>query len=176
MGIVNITSTYVKNRDASPKVLTDAGIANGLLRSTQGYVTTNNGDSATSTYRLCSVPSNARVNSVDYQCAAQGTSCTINVGVYYPTYIPVGAGLAASLAGTAISAAFFASAIASASAVAITNITNQAGTNTIDLQELPLWQALGLSVDPMIELDIVATVQVATAASGKLGVKVSYAE
>jgi hypothetical protein len=111
---------------------------------------------------------------VKYQCAALGASCTINVGVYYPTFIPIGAGLVASNASAVINATFFASAINSASAVAITDVTNQAGNNTIDLQEQPLWQALGLSADPGIPLDIVATVQVATASSGKIGVKVAY--
>lgn len=176
MAVVNIKSNLITGRDAVPKVLADAATSGANLSATTGYVTTNNGDSATSTYRLCQVPSNARVEAVKYQCAALGTSCTINVGVYYPTYIPIGAGaLVASNASAAISAAFFASAIASATAVAITDVTNQSGTNTIDKQEMPLWQAVGLSADPGIMLDIVATVAVATAAAGLVGVKVSYA-
>lgn len=175
MAVVNKTSTLITNRDATPKVLTDATISGGDVRSTEGYVTTNNGDSATSTYRLCTVPSNARVDTVKYQCGILGTSCTINVGVYYPTFIPVGAGsLTAALAGTSINTTFFASGIASATAVALTEITNQSTTNTIALQELPLWQAVGLSADPGISLDIVANVAVATAAAGLVGVKVQY--
>lgn len=176
-GIVNnLKSTLISNRDATPKVLTDSNISGGEVRSSQGFVTTALADNAGSTYRLCQVPSNARVEAVKYQCAALGTSCTMNVGVYYPTYIPQGAGVAASNASAAISTTFFASAINSASAVGLTDITNQSGTNTIALQEQPLWQAVGLSADPMMPLDIVANVQVAVVNAALVGVKVSYVE
>lgn len=176
-GIVNnLKSTIISNRDASPVVLTDSYVSGGELRSTQGFITTALADNALSTYRLAQVPSNARVEAVKYQCAALGTSCTMNVGVYYPTAVPQGAGVAASLAGTAINATFFASAIASSSAVGLTDVTNQSGTNTIALQEQPLWQAVGLSADPMCPLDIVATVQVAVVNAALVGLKVSYVE
>lgn len=175
MAVLNYKSTVITNRDATPKLLTDAPVSGGGLNATQGYVTSVAADSIASTYRLCQVPSNARVDSVRFQCAALGASTTLDVGVYYPTYIPAGAGLAGSLASTAISQAFFASAIACTSAVALTEVTNESLTNTIDKQEMPLWQALGLTTDPGIALDIVATATAANASGGLLGVKVAYA-
>src|ERR1700723_2825817 len=96
-GIVNnLKSTIITNRDASPKVLTDAYISGAEIRSSEGFVTTALADNAGSTYRLCTVPSNARIESVKFQCAALGTSCTIDVGVWYPTVVPIGSGLTSS--------------------------------------------------------------------------------
>lgn len=173
MAVVNLKSTIITNRDATPKVLTDPQTSGGVMRESQGYITTNNGDSAGSTYRLNQVPSNARVSSVIMTNEALGAGCTLNVGVYYPTFIPLGAGLTSALASTAISATFFASGTSAAAAGGPTDIVNSA-TNTIDKQELPLWQAVGLTADPGIDLDIVAAVAVATAAAGRLSLKTRY--
>lgn len=175
MAVVNLKSTFITNRDAVPAVRTDAFVSGGSKKSAQGWVSAANGDSANSIYRLCSVPSNARVDTVKFQCDALGTSAAVHIGVYYPEFIPVGAGLDASNAGAAISDAFFASALAVSSAVALEEVTNQSGSNTIDKQEMPLWEALGLSTDPGIDLDVCVTVDVAIAAAGKLGVKVDFA-
>jgi hypothetical protein len=76
----------------------------------------------------------------------------------------------------AISASFFASAFAIATAVALTDITNQSGTNTIALQELELWNALGLASDPGCTLDIGIALSAATVAGGLLSLKVDYVQ
>ena len=177
MSQYNLKSTVISNRDATPKVLTDPFVSGGEKRSSQGYVATGSAaDAVGSTYRLCQVPSNARVDTVKIQNTALGSGAAVNVGVYYPTFIPVGAGLSASSSGAAISAAYFASAYSVAAAETPTEITNQSGTNTIANQELPLWQAIGLTSDPGIDLDIVITVSTVLAASGTFGMKVDYVE
>lgn len=175
MATFNILSTVIGNRDAVPKVLTDAFVSGGAARAVEGYVQTNGAaDGAGSIYRMFSVPSNARVHSIDLQSDALATGCTLDVGVYYPTYIPVGAGLSAANASAVINTQFFTSAIAASNANAITNVTNQSTNNTIVKQELPLWSAIGLTSDPGIELDICVTVHAAVAAQGYIGLKGVY--
>jgi len=174
MAVVTLKSTMITNRDAIPKVLTDAYVANGEVLEAEGYVAPANGDSANSAYKLISVPSNCRVSSLLMQCSALGAGAKIDLGVYWPTFIPLGADLLASNAGVAIDADFFASAVDVSAALAQADYINESGTNTIAKQEMPLWQAVGLSADPMIDLDIVATVNVAMAAAGFLGLKARY--
>jgi hypothetical protein len=120
---------------------------------------------------MVTVPSNARVTSVKLQSDALGAGATVNCGVYYPTNPPAGLGVAG---GAAIAATLFGSAIDVHAAVALTDITNQAGNNGVANQELELWQAAGLSKDPGCLLDIGVAVSVAIAAAGKIGIKVDY--
>lgn len=177
MTTYNIKSTIISNRDATPKVLTDPFVGGGALRSCEGYVQTNGAaDGVGSTYRMLQIPSNARVEAVKIAADALGTGCTLSVGVWWPTYIPVGAGLSASVASTVINTAFFASALAASNANALTDITNQSTNNTIVKQELPLWQACGLATDPGIDLDLVVYVAGAVAAQGYIGLKAAYVE
>ncbi|MEO8837541.1 MAG: hypothetical protein ABI351_02385 [Herbaspirillum sp.] len=174
MSTFNILSTVIANRDATPKVLTDAYVAGGNVCNAEGYVQTGAADGAGSIYRMFSIPSNARVETIKLAADALATGCTLDVGVYYPTYIPVGAGLSASLASTVINTQFFASAVAASNATATTDITNQSTNNTIVKQELPLWSAIGLTSDPGIDLDVCVTVHAAVAAQGYIGLKGSY--
>lgn len=175
MAIYNILSTALTNRDATPKVLSDALLSGGAVKGSYGWVTTKGAaDGAGSTYRMCQVPSNCRVRSVDIQTDPLGTGAQVAVGVFYPTFIPVGSGLSASLASTWINTTFFASAFACSNAVSSSNVINSGGSNTIDKQEMPLWEALGLAADPMIDLDIVVEVAAAVAAQGKVGLNVGY--
>lgn len=177
MTTYNIKSTLITNRDATPKVLTDALVAGGDVKSAFGYVQTNGAaDGVGSIYRFCSVPSSARVDSLVIQNGALGSGCTLDVGVYWPTFIPAGAGLDQANASLVITAAFFASAVDCSAAAQDTNIINESGTNTIAKQEQPLWQALGLASDPGIELDVCATVFGAVATQGYIGLKCRYAE
>ena len=175
MSVYIIKSNAIANDAATPPVLNDPIVDSGIVHQSEGYVQTGSAtDAVGSLYKMCKVPSNARVSEIKFQCDALGGSGAVNVGVYYPEYIPQGAGLLPSLASTAISAAFFASALSVVSATAETGITNQSGTNTIAKQELPLWSAVGLASDPGIELDICVAVSTVIAAQGYVGLKVSY--
>lgn len=178
MAVFNLKSTIITNRDAVPKVLTDSYVSGGPLHAGEGYVQTGSAaDSVASTYKLLQVPSNCRIADLKLSNGAGGGSAAVNIGVYYPSFIPVGAsGLTAALAGTVISAAYFASAQSVVSAANNVDVLNQSGSNTIPNQELPLWQALGLSADPGIFLDIVVSVSTVLAAQIYIGLKVIYAE
>lgn len=175
MTTYNILSTVITNRDATPKVLTDAYVAGGSIKGTTGYVQTfGAADAAGTTYRMCSVPSNARIERVMIQNDSLGTSCTVDVGVWWPTFIPVGSGLSTSVASKVINTTLFASVYNCSNVQTITDITNQSGANTQILQETPLWNAAGLASDPGIELDIVVYVAVAIQVQGYIGLKVQY--
>lgn len=174
MAIFNIKSTIITNRDATPKVLQDPYICGGEIRECTGFVqTSTTTDGVGSTYRLCQVPSNARVSSLEFQAQALGSGCTLNVGVWYPTFIPVGAGLSAANASAVINTSLYASSLACSNANAVTNLVTSANI-AINIQEQPLWQAAGLASDPGIDLDIVAYVNGTVAAQGYVGAKVRY--
>jgi len=177
MTTYNIKSTVISNRDATPKVFTDALVDGGRLCGTEGYVQTfGSADGAGSIYRMCPVPSGARVEAVKLQAGALGSGAAVNVGVYYPTYIPIGAGLSSSNVSAVINTTLFVSALGMSAATSLTDVTNSSGNNTIQNQELPLWSACGLASDPMMDLDICVEVSTAIATQGYIGLKVTYAK
>lgn len=169
MAVVNVKSTIITNRDAIPLVLTSDYISGGALKEAQGYAQATNGDSATSKYRLTTMPSNARLASLIFQCQALGAAAKLDIGAYYPTS-------QAGVAGAVISANFFAAVLDVAAAVAPVDILNSAGNATLDLQEKRLWELLGLASDPGGNIDLVATVNVAIAATGKLSLKARFVQ
>jgi hypothetical protein len=71
---------------------------------------------------------------------------------------------------------FFASAVDLASAVVLTSIINESGTNTIAKQNQPLWQAIGMAADPKDMLDICLTVVTTdfTTAAAAASLRVRY--
>jgi hypothetical protein len=171
-----LKSTLITNRDAVPKVLTDAFLSGGIMEEVQGSVKTGASDTANSYYRLISIPSNARISELDWQSDALGSGCIVDVGVWYPTVVPQGGAnfLAASLGGTIISSSIFAAGLTAPAANALTVITNQSLNYLIPLQETPLWNVLGLTADPEISFDIGFVTRVATAAAGYVGMKCRY--
>lgn len=175
MAVFNVKSTLLSNRDAVPKILTDAYVSGGEICESEGFCATGSAaDAVGSTYRLNSIPSNSRMTSLILQCQALGAGGKVDVGVYYPTFIPKGAGLEAIVPSSVINASYFATAVDVSAALGPTEIINESGSNSIANQELPLWSALGLAADPGIELDIVATVQTILAAAGNIGLKSRY--
>jgi hypothetical protein len=184
MAVDHVKSTAITNLDAPFATVpgpifisTSAEGAFGMMRRATGYATAVASSSVGATYQLVRVPSNAKIQSIDFESAAQGAG-KFSLGVYYATdgsnASSVTGGL---LLAATINATFFASQIDCSSAVAITNETNQSGNYTIDLRTKPLWLALALATDPGGNLDIVATVDTTavTTGTGKFGIAVTYA-
>lgn len=172
-----LKSTFLQNRDATPKVLTDGYLSGGMVTNAIGSVITGTSDSAGSFYRLISVPSNGRIESLKWQSAVLSNSCAVDVAVWFPTVIPAGGGsfLPTACAGVLIGTSFFATTLnAGGPAVALTDITNQSTNYTIPLQETPLWNVLGFAADPEISFDIGFSVKTATGAAGYIGLKCTY--
>lgn len=161
MAAENLKSGVITNRDASPVVLTTSNPGRVFL--SYGKVECAGGD-AGSTYRFCTVPSNAKMVRCFYSCDDLGTGVTMNVGLYQTT----GNG------GAVVDQDFFASALdVATAAVAITEITFERGATLIDELEQPLWQRAGLSADSQRDYDVVA-VSASAAATGTMVVWVEY--
>lgn len=150
MAVVNRNSNLIANVVATPRVANSPQIGGAaILRETVGYVTPAADDSANSIHRFCRVPSNARVSELRLTCAIASTAGAVDVGVYQT----------AENGGAVVDADFFASAQSlSAAALNDTDVLNESTTNTLAKQVQPLWQALGLSADPVREYDIAWTI------------------
>jgi hypothetical protein len=172
MTVKHQQSTAITNLQTVPVVPNPTGAgAEGYMKTVDGYVTVAASQDVDSTIRFCQVPSNAKIKSVVIQSQAQ-TQAAVDVGLYYPTDGLTGK---ADLAANAIDQDFFASAVSLNSAVQPTGITNESGTYTADLQDQPIWKAVGLSTDPGGFFDIVGTVTTAvTTGTGIAGVRVDF--
>lgn len=148
MAAENLKSAVITNATASPVVLSDAAIAGGVLKEGAGSITPAAAAEAASTYRFFRVPSNCRISEILISCAAFTTAGAVDVGLYDTT----------ENGGAVVDADFFASAYALTAAKDNTDITHESGVYTLANREKALWEALGLSSDPMKEYDVVATV------------------
>lgn len=84
MAVVNESSTFLENLVAQPHVLGDPGLFGGIVKCYTIKHEVTAGDSATSTYRMCRLPSNARIlgaSSVSWDDLASSGSPTIDIGV-----------------------------------------------------------------------------------------------
>jgi hypothetical protein len=176
MGTSHLQDAALTNIDATPSVRPTIGEgAGGFLRHNNGSATPAASDAAGSTYEYIRLPSNAKVKSVSFESAAQGTG-KIQLGIYYS---PDNSGPlnTATIANNGLTKNdFFASDIDCASAVAKGDYTNTSGNYTADKRNQPLWKALGLSVDPRCNFSVVGTVHTTavTTGTGLTGVGVNY--
>lgn len=171
-----LKSISITNLDANPVVANTAGEgAAARAKHVTGYITTVSADNTGSTYRLVRVPSYAVIKTILFESAAM-TGGKFNLSVYYSdsaTDGTAGAGVIVPTTGDQ----FFASDIDCASAVAITNVTNENGTYTIDKRNKHLWDALGLTSDPGGFFDIVAVCHTTAVTTGALmGIEVTYTD
>lgn len=178
MSTFNIKSLVITARDNTGlQAKVDPVFANGEVNEVLGVERTGAAIiDAASTIRLCPVPSSARISSLDYAAQALGTS-SLDVAVWYPTNIPQGGqnAPAASLEGTLISSSAFAQAIAGVdTGIAWTDGLGTIAQNSIAKRSQPLWQAIGLSTDPGIDLDLGFVVRTATSVQGYVGLRARY--
>ncbi len=176
--MANLLSTLITNRDATPKVLTDGFIAEGILTGCYGYIFSGASDVAGTGYKLVSVPSNSRLVSLGLTNTTLGNSSVIDIAVWYPTVVPTGGGafLAGSLGGTIIGSSNFTTGMLGDTAN-VTPLEMIKTTNTRqgpNYQEMPLWQMLNLTTDPECMLDIGVAVRVAVATAGYVGLRATY--
>jgi hypothetical protein len=160
MAAEHLKSGAITNRDSTPPVQTVGQGSN--VRRVWGVVEAAGGD-AGSTYRFCSIPSNARAVRAWFMSDDLGAG-TMNVGLYKTT----------ANGGAVVDADFFASAIdVGTTAVAMTEITFERGASLIDEFEEPLWERLSLTADPQCDYDVTG-VSVSSAATGTVLVIVEY--
>lgn len=164
MAVVTRKSAAMTNRDATPRVLTDAELMNGRKKVAKGVVTLTSGDSATSKYLVCQLPSNAVVTSVKVSCPDIGTTGTADVGLYKST-----------LDGSAVvDADFFKAAVdIHSGALAKSEIVN-GNVITVANMEKRIWEHLALTSDPGLVYDVVLTLAADTDAAGSIFVEIEY--
>lgn len=160
-----MATKYSKLYDAG---LQNSNIAKSDIKSSFGKVAAANADAAGTIYRHASIPSNMIVRDLKLSCDAMGALATIDVGAYYTEDHPQ--------SGAVIDADFFGSAIDIATALSKVSIINESGTNDLDKQEMPLWEALGLPTDPICKIDICSTVVADIAADGNIAIEIQSAE
>ncbi len=163
MSAENLKSTYITNATATPKTTNNAFLRGHVVEAI-GVITPSATSEANSTHRFVRVPSNARVSSVAVKCAAFTTGGAVDIGVYQT----------AENGGAVVDADLFASAQVLTAALDWIDKTYESGEYTIAESEQPLWQVLGLTSDPCIEYDIVATVTTAFNGGSIFGLKVRY--
>lgn len=164
MAVVDTLSTQITNRDASPRVLSNSILTKGALQQSIGILESVSGDSIGSTYRMCQVPSNARISQVLLSCDGGNTTGTADIGIYQTT----------ENGSAVVDADHFASAQALTSALKNSDVTHESGVYGIEDAEKPLWEALGLSEDPKRDYDVVLTLTAASDAADTIGLKVEF--
>lgn len=165
MAVVTTKAGPITNRDASPKVLSNAAVASGVLKEAVGTLESVSGDSIGSTYIFASIPSNAVVSQVLLYSDDIGTTTISDFGIYKST----------ADGGTVVDADFFASAVSlKDGALNGSDITHESGVFSLEDAEKPLWEALGLSSDPNLMYDVVGTLTAASDAAGTITLKVRY--
>lgn len=166
MAVENLKSTPITNADATPVVLNNSRVADGVMREAVGTKQASASASIGSTYRLCRVPSNARVSQVILANDAFDTTGAGDIGLYKT----------AADGGAVVDADFFGSAVAMTAASGGTDVTHESAVFGVEDAEKPLWEALGLTADPMIQYDVAITLTAANgaAATPDVTLKVRY--
>lgn len=166
MAVANTKSTHITNADATAPLLTNDYISKGVLYECVGTVETLAADDAASVYRLCRVPSNARISSILLGTDAITGASASDVGVYRT----------AKDGGAVVDADFFANDVDISSATAFTEVILQATVTDKAKVEYRLWEMFPgtWTVDPQCDLDLCVTVNDVTAA-GTISMKVKYA-
>lgn len=162
MAVVNVLSPLLTNRDAVPRTINPVVNDGARVRSKAFTVEVTNGDSIGSTFRFCSVPSNARVNSIRFFCDPI-TSAAMDVGLYQTT----------ANGGAVLDVDAYASAFSIASAITLgTEVMFEA--RNVDKIAQRVYQDGGLTTDTTREYDLVGTLTAAATASGTLSGIVEY--
>lgn len=170
--VSTLKSTSITTLDAAPPNIgpTAGQGASGKLKVSTDYVTTVSADSATSTYRMIRIPSNAIIKQLLCEAAAMSAG-KFELGVYYSDSVS-DAGISGLNTGVvnSQSALFIASdGLVCTSAVALADYTNSSGSYTINLRNTELWSVCGLTTDPGGFFDLVFTCTTAVTTGAYLG-------
>lgn len=164
MATVSLNSTQITNRDASPREASNSRLVKAQVYSSIGYLESSAADDIGSTYRLCQVPSNARLSRVMLSCDSSGSVGTADIGIYQTT----------ANGGAVVDADLFASAQALTTALEQADVLLESDEYDISEMEKPLWEVLGLSEDSHREYDVVMTLTAATESAASICLEVLY--
>lgn len=176
MSSFTIKSKVIANRDASPAILTDPILARGDSIDVIGVEQVPQTADIGSKIKLFSIPSSARIVSIDYAVANVGLGTSaLDVAAWFPTTAPNMSGAqvqSAVVSGALISSSAFKTNIAGVdTGVEWTDAKAAISTDTLPKKAQPLWQMLGLAADPNIDLDIGFTVRTTNSLSAYVGMR-----
>jgi hypothetical protein len=164
MPVVTTKSTAIQKRDSN--LLADARIAGAHLKEIVGVVAIATTDSVGSKYILGEIPSNARVSKLFLSCTDSGTTGAIDIGLYRTT----------KDGGAVADVDMFCSAQLLTTALNDSNVVSESGTFSVANREKMVWELLGLTEDPNINYDIVATLTAVAEAAADVAVKAVFAQ
>lgn len=166
MAVVTVKASAISLRDGTPPAKPGLTLGSRVEYSQKATVEVTNGDSIGSKYILASVPSSACGSSLTKLSDAI-TSAAADFGLYRTTQD----------GGAVVDADFFGSAVSLASADTTgTNILHESGVVDISKFDQPLWQILGLTADPGLMYDVVATLTAAATATGTLSTRFVFTQ
>lgn len=164
MAVVTVKAKLPTNRDAG--TMSNSNYAKGDLKESIGYCAVASGDSIASKYILAQVPSNARISDLLLSAPDIGITTAADVGLYKNT----------ADGGAVVDADFFKAAVVlNAGAIADSQV---AFGNVISLanSEKMIYELLGLTADPGLIYDVVATLTGAADAAGGIMAKLRYTQ
>jgi hypothetical protein len=165
--VVNTKSTTITNLDAA-QVKRASAFANGApLKEFIETVEIANGDSVGSTFRFFRVPSWMRVSELIGDWDDIGTTGAADFGLYKT----------AADGGAVVDADFFASAVVlNTGALANQQLVHESAVVDLPNYGKRIWEQLGLTEDPKIYYDVVATLTGAADAAGTLTLRLRGTE
>lgn len=164
MATVSKSSSFITNRDSSPSVRSNSVISKGVLMEAIGTLESSAADDIGSKYKMCSIPSNARISQVLLTCDDLGSTGAVDIGLYQTT----------ENGGAVVDADFFASAQVLTTALEFSNVMLESGVIDEAEMEQPVWQLLGLSADSKRDYDVVLTATQAIELAGTITLQVRY--
>lgn len=166
MAVVTTKSALITARDSTPTNKSSLQTGPRRLYEQVATVEVGSADSIGSKYVLFSIRSCDRVSALVKKSDAI-TSAAADFGLYRTT----------ADGGAVVSVSAFGSAVSLATAdVTGTDITHESGTYDISEIEMPVWQFIGLTADPGLTYDVVATLTAAATAAGTLTVHCQYSQ
>lgn len=164
MGVVNTLSSTITNRDAVPSVVNNSRINGSPVQHRRAVMAIASGDSATSVYRLFSLPSNALPVSLRVSSPDIGTTTVGDFGLYHTT----------KNGSAVVDVDFFKASVSlKDGALAKSEIVN-GNVVTLANSEKMIWELLALSADSQREYDVCLTLSGAADAAGTILVECDY--
>lgn len=163
MAVVTTKSQAITNRDATPRVINEGANSGGGIRGFVSGVAVANGDSVASKLVFGQIPSNAVVHELRLIAPDIGTTTAADFGLYKTT----------ADGGAVVNVSFFKAAQALNAGPYDTDI---AGANVITnvTSHKKVYELLGLTIDPSISYDVVATLTGAADAAGSIKLVCKY--
>jgi hypothetical protein len=162
MAIVNAKTTQLSTQDAAGDAM---GLGGYPLYTSVASIEVAAADDDGSQYRILRLPASAVLVSLEVAADALGTNAAYDIGAYRPASIS---------SGSVIDQDEFASAVAMATAIAWTNILEEAAPTDKSKIGQPLWERCGLTANPGHGIDIVATSTVNGTDAGTIAIRARY--